>query len=107
MTNGTLIMKSEEIDCPSQGPGSMFQTIFKHPILLLNGFLNIAYYTSEAMLYKEPLGLVLLVMGSLFSTFLLNPLSMLLGIRFSKFSNFEIFEKDNLLRNHFQLLLLC
>jgi len=65
------------VDCPSQGPGSMFQQIYHHPFLLINGVLNIAYYTGETMLYREPLGLVFLVIASLSSTFLINPLNII------------------------------
>ncbi len=112
----------------------MFQQIYHHPLLLLNGVLNIAYYTGnssiflsisiyiyieifpylhpslhsiikvryrgpcyiflhifsfllhqflnilgETMLYREPLGLIFLVLASLSSTFLINPLNLLFG----------------------------
>jgi len=57
----------------------MFQQIWKYPFLLLNGVLNLAYYTGETMLYKEPLGLVFLVIASLASSFLINPTLYIIG----------------------------
>jgi hypothetical protein len=56
----------------------MFQQIYHHPLLLINGLLNILYYTGETLLYREPLGLVFLVIASLCSTFLIPPLELLL-----------------------------
>ncbi|EGG15318.1 hypothetical protein DFA_10152 [Cavenderia fasciculata] len=67
------------VECKSQGPFSMFQSIALHPFLLVNGLVNIIYYNGEVMLYKEPLGLLFLVISALSSTFLINPLNKLFG----------------------------
>ncbi|GAM18457.1 hypothetical protein SAMD00019534_016320, partial [Acytostelium subglobosum LB1] len=67
------------IPCKSQGPFSMFHSIALHPFLLCNGAFNIIYYNGEVMLYKEPLGLLFLVIAALSSTFLINPLNKIFG----------------------------
>ncbi|KYQ94060.1 hypothetical protein DLAC_04335 [Tieghemostelium lacteum] len=67
------------IPCESQGPFSMFKSILLHPFLLTNGLMNIIYYNGEVFLYKEPLGLLFLVIAALSSTFLINPLNMIFG----------------------------
>jgi len=66
------LQKSSE--CESQGPFSIPRQMYHYPILWVNGLANIAYYTGESMLYKEPLGLIFLVMASLTSTFIIRPL---------------------------------
>ena len=43
----------------------MFRSLRQHPFLLINGAANTVYYFAESMLYREPLGLVLLVVSSL------------------------------------------
>ena len=72
------------IACPSQGPGSMWLSIYNHPLLLLNGLLGIVYYVGEILLYHEPLGLVLIVMAALSSAFLINPIGSLFGLQGAK-----------------------
>eukprot|EP01112_Ceratiomyxa_fruticulosa_P014922 TRINITY_DN432_c0_g2_i1.p1 TRINITY_DN432_c0_g2~~TRINITY_DN432_c0_g2_i1.p1 ORF type:complete len:460 (+),score=47.24 TRINITY_DN432_c0_g2_i1:215-1594(+) len=75
--NPLPLVYCHEIPCKSQGPFSMFRSIALHPTLLLNGVLNILYYTGEVLLYREPLGLVFLVLASLTSTFLINPFNII------------------------------
>lgn len=58
----------------------MFNSIRMHPLLLLNGLMNVAYYTGEVLLYHEPLGLVLIVLAALSSSFLINPVGAALGL---------------------------
>ncbi|KAK5576513.1 hypothetical protein RB653_007657 [Dictyostelium firmibasis] len=67
------------IPCKSQGPFSMFRSIGLHPFLLTNGLMNIIYYNGEVFLYKEPLGLLFLVISALSSTFLINPMNIIFG----------------------------
>ncbi|KAN0007389.1 hypothetical protein ACTFIU_000588 [Dictyostelium citrinum] len=67
------------IPCKSQGPFSIFRSIGLHPFLLTNGLMNIIYYNGEVFLYKEPLGLLFLVISALSSTFLINPLNIIFG----------------------------
>ena len=43
------------------------------PFLLINGAANTVYYFAESMLYREPLGLVLLVVSSLSATVFFKP----------------------------------
>jgi len=76
--DATVNCTTVTVDCPSQGPFSMFQQIYDHPFLLVNGVVNLLYYTGETMLYREPLGLIFLVTASLASTFLLNPINLIL-----------------------------
>lgn len=70
-----------EVACPSQGPFSIPRTVGLHPLILLNGLQGIVYYIGEVMLYQHPLGLVLLVMSSLVSSFVITPFEALFGIR--------------------------
>lgn len=79
--NGTLAHPCTEISCPSQGPGSMFRSIVNHPLLLLNGLSSIVYYTGEVMLYQQPMGLVLLVVAALASSFVIEPMEALVGLQ--------------------------
>eukprot|EP01116_Phalansterium_solitarium_P008504 TRINITY_DN22412_c0_g1_i1.p1 TRINITY_DN22412_c0_g1~~TRINITY_DN22412_c0_g1_i1.p1 ORF type:complete len:461 (+),score=88.70 TRINITY_DN22412_c0_g1_i1:105-1385(+) len=77
--NATTHCYEKTVECEWQGPLTMFQTVFKHPFLLINGAMNLVYYTGETMLYREPLGLVFLVMAALTSTFLIAPINLILG----------------------------
>jgi len=70
-----------EIACPSQGPGSIWYSIYLHPLLLLNGLQDVLYYIGEIWLYREPLGLVIIVVAALASTFIINPIGEALGLR--------------------------
>ncbi|EGC35129.1 hypothetical protein DICPUDRAFT_79130 [Dictyostelium purpureum] len=67
------------IPCKSQGPFSIFRSIKLHPFLLTNGLMNIIYYNGEVFLYKEPFGLIFLVISALSSTFLIDPLNIIFG----------------------------
>ena len=51
----------------------MFRSLRQHPFLLINGAANTVYYFAESMLYREPLGLVLLVVSSLSATVFFKP----------------------------------
>eukprot|EP01135_Chromosphaera_perkinsii_P008904 Nk52_evm14s1524 gene=Nk52_evmTU14s1524 len=66
--------------CPSQGVTSMPRQLFVHPALLYNGFMNVLYLVGETLLYREALGLIFIVVAALFSTFLIAPLSAILGM---------------------------
>ncbi|KAJ6255108.1 anillin/rhotekin rtkn [Anaeramoeba flamelloides] len=67
------------IECPRGGPITMFKLLFNRPILFLNGAINIVYYTATFMLYKEPLGLLFLVLASLTSSLLISPINKMAG----------------------------
>ncbi|EFA81826.1 hypothetical protein PPL_05058 [Heterostelium album PN500] len=73
------VQNCTEIPCKSQGPFSMFRSMKLHPFLFANGAFNIIYYNGEVLLYKEPLGLLFLVIAALSSTFLINPLNKIFG----------------------------
>eukprot|EP01139_Manchomonas_bermudensis_P010170 Amastigsp_a340038_90.p1 type:complete len:435 gc:universal Amastigsp_a340038_90:43-1347(+) len=62
-----------EIECPAQGPFTFWAVVAVHPLVLLNGVLDLAYYTAEFQLYREAFGLLLLVIASLASSFLVGP----------------------------------
>jgi hypothetical protein len=70
----------QPIECPAQGPFSMFRSIALHPLLLLNGLQSILYYVCEVVLYHQPLGVVLIVIAALTSSFVIVPLEALFGI---------------------------
>ena len=63
-----------------QGPGSMFRSFRLHPLLFLNGIINISYYVGEVLLYHHPLGLVFIVIAALSATFIINPLESFVGL---------------------------
>jgi hypothetical protein len=58
----------------------MFRSIIQHPLLLLNGFQSILYYVCEVILYHQPLGVVLIVIAALTSSFVIVPLEGWFGI---------------------------
>ena len=66
--------------CYAQGPWSLPKTMQLCPWLWLNGGICIVYYFAEASLYREPVGLLLLVMAALSSTFLVAPFESLAGL---------------------------
>lgn len=68
------------VPCPSQGPASVPRSIGLHPLLLLNGLQSIVYYVGEVLLYQQPMGLVLIVMASLVSSFVIAPFEAVFGI---------------------------
>ncbi len=68
------------IDCPAQGPFSIARSFRLHPLLWTNGLINIAYYVGEVLLYGEPLGVVLIVMAALASSFVIQPLESAMGM---------------------------
>ena len=63
----------QERYCFDQGPLSLFKDLRLCPILLVNGLLNIVYYIGEATLYRQPLGVLFLVLTSLASSFFVAP----------------------------------
>ncbi|KAJ3430114.1 hypothetical protein M0812_23115 [Anaeramoeba flamelloides] len=67
------------MECPRGGPITMFKLLFHEPIFLVNGVLNLLYYSTTFMLYKEPLGLIILVLASLTSSFLIVPINKMFG----------------------------
>ncbi|KAG9395734.1 hypothetical protein J8273_2641 [Carpediemonas membranifera] len=77
------------VTCPSQGPLSMFQTIYYHPTVLITTITNILYYTAESFLYRLPLGVILLVLSTLASSFITPWIRLILGL--SRGSVFSIF----------------
>ena len=58
----------------------MFPYLIAYPKLWLDQVLNWVYYLTEALLYREPLGLIFLVIASLASSFLINPIQSLVGL---------------------------
>jgi hypothetical protein len=58
----------------------MFKSIILHPYLLLNGVMNIAYYMGEVFLYRQPLGVVFIVIAALASSFVIVPLESVFGM---------------------------
>ena len=70
--------------CPSQGVSSIPRQIWVHPALLYNGIMNVFYLVGETLLYREALGLIFIVVAALFSTFLIAPLSLVLGMNEDK-----------------------
>jgi len=54
--------------------------MYLHPYLFFNGLINIAYYTGEVLLYEQPLGIVLIVMAALTSSFVIQPLESVVGM---------------------------
>lgn len=81
---GRDVARCTPIDCPSQGPFSMPRSIGLHPLLMLNGFINISYYVGEVMLYHHPLGLVLIVIAALAASFIIQPMEGLFGLETSQ-----------------------
>ena len=63
----------QEKYCFDQGPLSIGRDLKLCPMLLLNGVVNIFYYLGEATLYKQPLGVLLLVLTALASSFFIAP----------------------------------
>ena len=57
----------------------------------LNGVVNIIYYTCEAIMYREPVGVVFIVLASLFSTFLVRPISSMFGLDGGQVASPEVY----------------
>jgi hypothetical protein len=70
--------------CYAQGPLTLPKLVYSCPILLCNGLMNVLYYFGEATMYREPMGVLLIVMCALTSTFLVAPLQDWLGTGASK-----------------------
>eukprot|EP00759_Apiculatamorpha_spiralis_P008061 PhF_6_TR15055/c0_g1_i3/m.23642 len=66
--------------CYVQGPLTIYKAVDQCPLVLTDQILNVVYYMSEAVLYGHPLGLVLLVMASLASSFLIPELQEMVGL---------------------------
>lgn len=62
-------------DCYAQGPLTLYKVFDTcSPYIAFNGGMNIVYYVCESSLYREPAGIVLLVIAALASSFLVNPM---------------------------------
>eukprot|EP00760_Papus_ankaliazontas_P008166 PhM_4_TR13681/c0_g1_i1/m.75395 len=66
--------------CFHQGPLTIPKALGHCPYLPFDELINIFYYLGEAMLYAQPLGLLLLVMASLSSSFIIAPLQKWLDV---------------------------
>lgn len=66
--------------CYSQGPLTIYKALGNCPALLLDGVLNIFYYLGEAMLYRQPLGVLMRVLSALASSFIIAPLQAILNL---------------------------
>eukprot|EP01132_Coremiostelium_polycephalum_P004995 gene4995-6219_t len=88
-----------QIPCKSQGPFSMFKSIALHPFLLTNGLMNIIYYNGEVFLYKEPLGLLFLVIAALSSTYLFGIAGSILSVIEFKPKSKPIIENNVIIEN--------
>jgi hypothetical protein len=66
--------------CYHQGPLTIYRAVGDCPLLFTDELINIFYYLGEAALYSQPLGLLLLVMASLSSAFIISPLQTWLHI---------------------------
>jgi len=60
--------------CFHQGPLTLYRAVDHCPALLANECVNVFYYIGEAILYAQPLGLILIVMAALSSAFIISPL---------------------------------
>jgi hypothetical protein len=67
--------------CYAQGPLTIYRAIGSCPLLLLNGIVNLAYYLGEAALYQQSLGVLMLVLAALSSSFIIAPLQDAAGLR--------------------------
>ena len=68
------------VDCPSQGASSMLRFLIVFPMFFLTGVVNTIYYVGESLLYREPLGLVFIVISALSSSFLIRPINIMFGL---------------------------
>jgi hypothetical protein len=66
--------------CYAQGPLTIYKAVGYCPMLLVNGLMNVLYYFGEATMYREPLGVMLIVMCALMSTFIVAPMQTWLGM---------------------------
>eukprot|EP00758_Cryptobia_borreli_P012378 Tbor_TRINITY_DN5741_c1_g1::TRINITY_DN5741_c1_g1_i11::g.20968::m.20968 len=72
--NTTSQSPEQEKYCFPQGPLSIPKNLLFCPMLLINGVMKIFYYTGEASLYKHPVGVLLIVLSALASSFLIAPI---------------------------------
>lgn len=76
--NGTMIdfcaENPSDDRCYAQGPLTIYRALDLCPLLLVNGILNIFYYLGEASMYREPLGVLMLVLAALASSFIIAPM---------------------------------
>jgi hypothetical protein len=62
--------------CYAQGPLTIYRAVELCPFLLFNGVLNLVYYVGEASMYRQSLGVLMLVLAALASSFIIAPLQM-------------------------------
>ena len=67
-------------DCYPQGPLTIYRAVGACPLLLINGVINMGYYIGEACLYQQPLGVLMLVLAALSSSFIIAPLQEAVGL---------------------------
>ena len=67
-------------DCPAQGPLRLPFVLYHWPEFVFVTTINLPYYTGQVFLYREPLGLIFLVLASLSSSFLIPPFMKLFGM---------------------------
>ena len=60
--------------CYAQGPLTIYKALWMCPMLLLDGAINIFYYIGEASMYCQPLGVLMLVLTALASSFIISPM---------------------------------
>jgi hypothetical protein len=60
--------------CYAQGPLTIYKALYMCPMLLLDGLINIFYYIGEASMYCQPLGVLMLVLTALTSSFIIAPM---------------------------------
>ena len=60
--------------CYSQGPLTIYRAVGLCPMLLFNGVLNLFYYFGEASMYNQPLGVLMIVLAALASSFIIAPM---------------------------------
>eukprot|EP00758_Cryptobia_borreli_P012388 Tbor_TRINITY_DN5741_c1_g2::TRINITY_DN5741_c1_g2_i1::g.20955::m.20955 len=77
----TTLSPEQKKYCFPQGPLSIPENLHLCPMLLINGCVNIFYYIGEACMYKQPLGVLLLVLSALASSFIIAPFEKLFEIK--------------------------
>lgn len=60
--------------CFAQGPLTIYRAVELCPFLLFNGILNLVYYVGEASMYRQSLGVLMLVLAALASSFVIAPM---------------------------------
>eukprot|EP01135_Chromosphaera_perkinsii_P005225 Nk52_evm8s326 gene=Nk52_evmTU8s326 len=82
VTNSTspALPPCDVVDCPSQGSSTMLRFLIVFPLFFVTGVVNTIYYVGEALLYREPLGLIFIVVSALSSSFLIRPINIMFGL---------------------------